>query len=52
MPFKSLHNKSAFKGSGMGLFICEKIMSKYKGTISVKSQVDEGTTFILSFSKF
>ncbi len=47
-PFKRLHNKSEYEGSGMGLAICKKIAIFHGGNITAKSSVDEGTTFILS----
>ena len=36
-------------GSGIGLSISRQIMRQHKGTISVKSVIDEGTTFFLKF---
>lgn len=40
------HNST---GSGLGLFICKKIIEAHGGAISVKSQVGVGTTFIIDF---
>ncbi len=37
------------KGSGIGLSLSRQIMRQHKGSISVKSQVKEGTEFILKF---
>ncbi len=34
-------------GSGLGLFICKKIVEAHGGTMSIESKVDEGTTFII-----
>jgi signal transduction histidine kinase len=34
-------------GSGLGLFICKKIIEAHGGSISVESKLDEGTTFII-----
>ena len=45
--FKRLHTYSAYKGSGLGLSIANKIIQKYNGTIEVESKIDEGSTFML-----
>ena len=37
------------KGSGIGLSLSRQIMRQHKGSISVKSKVNEGTEFILKF---
>ncbi len=47
-PFQRLNRDSNTQGSGMGLFICNKIMRQHKGTLSVKSKPNEGTTFTIS----
>jgi signal transduction histidine kinase len=38
-------------GFGLGLSICRKIMDAHKGTIEIKSKVNEGTEVILTFPK-
>ncbi len=48
-PFQRLHPRNEFGGTGMGLFIVNKIVSRFKGTISVKSQEGKGATFIILF---
>lgn len=50
-PFKRLHTKSEYPGSGLGLATVKKIVEKMNGTISVRSVLGEGTTFILTFPK-
>ncbi len=37
------------KGSGIGLSLSRQIMRQHKGSISVKSKVNEGTEFVLKF---
>jgi len=49
--FKRLHPQQEFSGSGIGLAICEKIVSRHGGTIWFSSQPNEGTTFYFSLSK-
>lgn len=39
------------KGSGLGLKLCKSFAEKQAGSLSVKSQKDKGTTFILSLPK-
>ena len=41
--------KEPGKGTGLGLFIVKQVIERNKGTITVESQEDVGTTFTLSF---
>ncbi|MBT5548845.1 MAG: PAS domain S-box protein [Nitrospina sp.] len=47
-PFKRLHGRSEYEGSGIGLSICKKIVDHHEGTISVKSKPGEGTAFTIT----
>jgi PAS domain S-box-containing protein len=47
-PFERLHGQSAFEGSGIGLAICDKIVRRHHGKITVRSKLNEGTTFIIA----
>jgi len=49
--FTRLHNQEEFQGSGIGLAICQKIVEYHGGKIELKSKLDEGTTFSISFPK-
>ena len=50
-PFQRLNQHKAYKGSGMGLAICKKIVDGYQGTIEVESQLDQGTQFTIVWPK-
>jgi len=40
-------NKKAVNGTGLGLYICQKIIQAHHGTIELKSTFGEGTTFLI-----
>jgi signal transduction histidine kinase len=46
--FKRLHAGPEYKGTGIGLAICKKIVEEHNGHISAKSNVNEGTLFTIS----
>lgn len=49
--FKRLHNKNQYEGTGLGLAISKKIISKHGGTISVRKNDSQGSTFIINLPK-
>lgn len=44
-PFYRTKNASSFKGHGIGLSICKRIIDMHKGRIVVKSEVGVGSSF-------
>jgi len=46
-PFERLHGIGIFEGTGMGLSICQKIVSFHKGSITAQSVLAKGSTFII-----
>lgn len=49
--FHRLHSKSRYEGSGLGLAISKRIIDVHNGNISVKSEIDEGTTFTIELQQ-
>lgn len=48
MLFQRLHSSPKYKGTGMGLAICQKIVRLHNGTLTAKGKEQEGATFIIS----
>lgn len=49
--FSRLHRQDEYRGTGIGLSVCKKIMERHNGHISLDSKLGEGTTFHLRFSE-
>lgn len=49
--FQRLHGISKYKGSGIGLAICKKIVYNHRGYISVNSKEGEGSQFMVYLPK-
>lgn len=49
--FTRLENKREYKGTGIGLTLCQKIVTRHGGTIWVSSITGQGSTFFFTIDK-
>ena len=45
--FQRLHGRTEYEGTGVGLAVCRRITDRHSGTITAKSQLGQGATFIV-----
>jgi two-component system CheB/CheR fusion protein len=47
-PFRRLHPRGVFDGTGMGLAICQKVAEHHGGSIAARSRLGQGSEFIIT----
>lgn len=46
--FERLHSKDDYKGNGLGLALCRKIVKRHNGTITARGEKDNGAEFTVT----
>jgi light-regulated signal transduction histidine kinase (bacteriophytochrome) len=46
--FQRLHGRTEYEGTGVGLAVCRRITDRHHGTITARSQLGKGATFVVT----
>lgn len=46
-PFQRLHGRTAYKGTGIGLAVCRRIVERHNGQITAQSEPGQGAKFTI-----
>jgi light-regulated signal transduction histidine kinase (bacteriophytochrome) len=46
--FQRLHGRTEYEGTGVGLAVCRRITDRHCGTITARSQLGRGATFVVT----
>ncbi|MBU1707074.1 HAMP domain-containing protein [bacterium] len=51
LPFRRLHSRTEYEGTGIGLAVCRRIVGRHGGSISAQSTEGKGSKFIIRLPK-